>query len=314
VRAAALSDDVIALSRRLPRTLRLGASSWAFPGWAGTVYERAAAPGALAREGLRAYARHPALRAVGLDRTYYAPIDAAAFRALADATPADFRFLVKAHEACVSPRLRSSASHGAPAANPLFLDACYAAEQVVAPCVEGLGDKLACLLFQFPPLRLAALGGARRLLDRAQAFLRALPAGPTYAVELRNSELFQERQFAALRATGVRHCYNVHPQAPPLERQMELCPPGAGGLCLVRWMLRPTLDYESARERYEPFDALVDEDPPTRRAIARLCLSATDGGAETVVIANNKAEGCAPRTLLKLAEEIDALSGGAGGL
>jgi uncharacterized protein YecE (DUF72 family) len=30
----------------------------------------------LARTGLRAYAQHPLLRSVGIDRTYYAPIQA----------------------------------------------------------------------------------------------------------------------------------------------------------------------------------------------------------------------------------------------
>src|SRR3972149_8294991 len=62
------TGEIAALARALPESVRLGTSSWAFPGWAGIVYDRAASENVLAREGLGAYARHPCLRAVGVDR------------------------------------------------------------------------------------------------------------------------------------------------------------------------------------------------------------------------------------------------------
>src|SRR5262249_2228066 len=43
------------LGRRLPVEVRLGTSSWSFPGWTGLVYAREATPELLAREGLPAY-------------------------------------------------------------------------------------------------------------------------------------------------------------------------------------------------------------------------------------------------------------------
>ena len=43
---------------------------------------------ALGREGLRHYARHPLLRTVGIDRSYYAPIPLDDLRAYADQLPA----------------------------------------------------------------------------------------------------------------------------------------------------------------------------------------------------------------------------------
>src|SRR5512143_109764 len=75
---AAVSDAARTLAARLPADVRLGTSSWSFPGWRGIVWDRDASPALLAREGLAAYARHPLLRTVGLDRTYYAPMTAAA--------------------------------------------------------------------------------------------------------------------------------------------------------------------------------------------------------------------------------------------
>ena len=67
---AAVSPALIELGRSLPPALYLGTSSWSFPGWAGLVYDRSADPSRLSREGLVAYARHPVLRAVGIDRTF----------------------------------------------------------------------------------------------------------------------------------------------------------------------------------------------------------------------------------------------------
>ena len=70
----------VSVAERLPAGLRLGTSSWSFPGWEGIVYDRRASQASLAKHGLGAYAHHPLLRTVGLDRTYYRPISAGEFQ------------------------------------------------------------------------------------------------------------------------------------------------------------------------------------------------------------------------------------------
>src|SRR5690606_35890065 len=65
--------ELAALAERLPKNLHFGTSSWAYPGWSGLVYDRPYPQQRLSREGLSAYAQHPLLRAVGIDRSYYAP-------------------------------------------------------------------------------------------------------------------------------------------------------------------------------------------------------------------------------------------------
>ena len=70
---------------------------------------------ALGREGLRHYARHPLLRTVGIDRSYYAPIPLDDLRAYADQLPAGFRCCLKAPAAVTSrvePTFGSSARPG----------------------------------------------------------------------------------------------------------------------------------------------------------------------------------------------------------
>ena len=80
--------------------MRLGTSSWLFPGWTGLVFAprsgRPAPEQVLARHGLPAYAAHPLLRTVSLDRTFYAPLTPEEFAAYAAQVPATFRFVVKA--------------------------------------------------------------------------------------------------------------------------------------------------------------------------------------------------------------------------
>ena len=74
VGSAEPAADTAELGGKLPGQIRLGTSSWSFPGWAGLVYERTYPQATIAKEGLRAYAKHPLLGCVSLDRTFYNPI------------------------------------------------------------------------------------------------------------------------------------------------------------------------------------------------------------------------------------------------
>jgi uncharacterized protein YecE (DUF72 family) len=291
-----------AVAARLPRELRLGTSSWSFPGWRGLVYDGPASERALAGDGLAAYAAHPLLRAVGLDRSYYRPLTSDQLRAYASDVPDDFRFVVKADRLLTSPL--DPDVPGVRTRNGRFLDATYATEEVVRPLVEGLGAKAGVLLFQFSPMPASMVGGRPAFLERLRRFLEALPKGVTYAVELRTPSFLTEQYVALMEGVGAAHCYNVHPGMSPLSKQLDLVQPFYQPVLLIRWMLGAGLEYDAARRRYEPFDRLVDEDPATRDLIARTALDGLLGEREVVVIANNKAEGSAPLSVFRLAERI----------
>ena len=147
VEAAQPADDVNVVARRLPHGLYLGTSSWSFPGWEGIVYDRKVSKSALARHGLAAYAKHPLFKTVGIDRTYYGPISKVEFAHYADAVPEHFRFVIKAHEMLTRIRTKDDVA----SLNPAFLDVNYAMEEVIGPCLEGLGKRASVLLLQFPP-------------------------------------------------------------------------------------------------------------------------------------------------------------------
>lgn len=292
------------LAGRIHASVRLGTSSWSFPGWRGLVWEGEHSEQVLARRGLAAYARHPLFRTVAIDRTHYAPIDAAAFRAYAEVVPPGFRFLTKAHEVCTLAQFPTHARYGAQRGqmNPSFFDVAYARDAVVAPFVEGLGASAGPLLFQLAQQPLEVLGGSpRRFAEKLYRFLRDLPKGPLYAVEVRNAQLLTADYRAALQAAGAVHCISAIPQLPPPAEQ-----PVLPGPLVVRWLLARHHSYQTALEAYQPFDRLREPDPGTRRQVARLVHAAQQRGEPVWVIANNKAEGSAPLTLAELAAALVA--------
>jgi uncharacterized protein YecE (DUF72 family) len=285
-----------------PEGLWVGTSSWSFPGWSGSVYDRKYPESKLSQQGLRAYSRHPLLAAVGIDRTYYAPMTAEEHKRYADQVPDSFRFLVKAPERLTTARFARHSRNGALAGldNPDFLSPRLAVEEWIEPAMAGLSDKLGCLLLQFPPLSVTSVGGPAGFAVSLHRLLEQLPPGPRYAVEIRNKELFGAAYLQVLERLEVSHCLTVHPSMPSLELQAQALPPQP--LTVIRWMLGSTR-YDEAVARFEPFDRLVEEDRPTRSNIVSLWRRSLEQHTPVLTIVNNKAEGCSPRSIERLAEE-----------
>ena len=316
---AEVAPEVRDLGARLPPRVHLGTSSWSFPGWTGLVYApRDGKPESeqrLAREGLAAYARHPLLGSVSLDRTFYAPLRADEYARYAAAVPDSFRFVVKAPAAITDPFTRAGNSGLVSGDNPTFLDAATAAAVCVAPAVAGLGAKLGALVFQFPPLGRSLLADTPRLVARLVDFVAALPRprtdslphGPPIALEIRDPGLVCDALAAGLVNCGAIPCLAAHARMPPLEAQadgwrLERFP--LSSPIVVRWNLHAGRDYQGAKQDYFPFDRLVEEDPQTRLALARLAHRAARSGRTVLVTINNTAEGSAPWSVRRLAEAI----------
>jgi uncharacterized protein YecE (DUF72 family) len=286
IAAAEVPEAARALAARLPHGLRFGTMSWAYPGWVGRVYAGEATEKALTHGGLPAYAQHPLLRAVELDRSFYESLPAEVYAALGAQLPADFRFVAKAHRDC------TAVVQG----NGKLLDASFASDMVVAPFVEGLREKAGAVVFQFSPFQVRS---PQRFAAMLHEFLARLPRGPVYAVELRNEELLTPAYGEALAAAGAVHCFNVWGRMPPVLEQRERLPAAAWRVGVVRWLHRPGATWDTARERFSPFSELRDEDLERRGQIATLVR-----GAEGFVLVGNTAEGCAPESIVRLAEAI----------
>jgi uncharacterized protein YecE (DUF72 family) len=316
VRAAEPDAALAELAAALPPMLRMGSSSWTFPGWQGLVWADEVAESTLSRQGLPTYARHPLLRTVSLDRSFYRPLPQAEYARLAAQVPVDFRFVVKAASMVCDATVREAGSGRALQPNPLFLDPAAALEQVWRPAVEGLGDKLGVLVFQLSPLPRDWLAEPALFLARLDAMFEALwawrPAARAgdsglVAIELRDPGLLRPDLAALLARHGVRYCLGLHDRMPPLDEQLPMLRALWPGPLVVRWNLQRGYRYGAAKDAFAPFDKLVAPDPATRGALARLVTATVRAGQPAFVTVNNKAEGSAPLSVRALAQQIAGL-------
>lgn len=314
VGAAEPDESLIALARSLPAHLRLGTSSWAFPGWVGTVWDAEYPDAKLSKHGLSAYAKHPLFRTVSLDRGFYRPLTVAQFEAYAAQVPDDFRFIVKSPSLVTDAMLRDESGRGH-APNGAFLDPVTALRVFIEPALEGLGRKLGALVFQISPLPRPRLVDIAELIARLHALLRAIPdlrgTAPdgAIAVEVRDAAWLTPGFTQALGDTGSTYCMGLHAKMPRIADQLPILRALWPGPLVCRWNLNPlygAFGYEKAREEYAPFDRLVDPDVDIRTALAKVIAGTVGAGQNAFVALNNKAEGSAPLSVVALAQAIRA--------
>lgn len=300
-----------ALASQLPAGLHLGTSSWNFPGWKGLVWDGDHSESTLSRHGLAAYSGHPVLRTVSLDRAFYQPLSASQYAHYAAQVPEGFRFLVKAPSLVADALVRSDDGRGMQD-NTAFLDPELAVTQFVQPAIEGLGNKAGALVFQLSPLPGRLLARFGDVLERLARMLDAVAianaqAQSIIAVEVRNRDFLVPEFARVLKRTGAAYCVGLHAKMPPIEEQLPLLRALWPGPLVCRWNLHRkhgAYGYEDAMKAYDPFDKLVDPDPQTRDALARVIAGTTGAGYQAIVTINNKAEGSAPLSVLELARAV----------
>jgi uncharacterized protein YecE (DUF72 family) len=133
--------------------------------------------------------------------------------------PNAFRFLVKAPMSITGHYLRSVICEFSD--SPYFLDADYAINEFVAPCISGLGANCGPLVLQCPPWGCAIASNTDPIVKRFYRLLKALPQGVLYAVEIRDPELLAERFLTCLDTTGVRFRIARHARLPTPREQIE---------------------------------------------------------------------------------------------
>lgn len=245
--------------------LLVGTCGWSYPDWVGPFYPRGTQPS----EMLERYAR--VFDTVEVNSTFYAVPPRERVERWARATPAGFRFSVKAprdltHEA----RLRLD--EGGWTAVEAFNDA-----------MRPLGVKLDRVLVQLPPSLTARQG-----LPRVETLLEAEPFDVPVVFEARDASWDQDATYELLREHDVTWAWSVSDRWPsPAERTTS------------EVYLRLIGDRE-----LETFDEVQrDLDPTIQRWLQR--LDAADPDIDTArVYANNHFAGFGPGTvnaLLRLA-------------
>jgi uncharacterized protein YecE (DUF72 family) len=173
------------------RWLWAGASGYSYKEWKGPFYPADLADDAM----LTFYAQH--MPTVEINNTFYRNPKREVLTKWAEATPAAFRFAIKATRRITHDgRLKVDAGIAEP------LNYLYGS-------LDALGDKLGAVLFQLPP-------NLKKDVPRLQAFLALLPANHRAAFEFRNDTWFDDEVYAALKAFGASLCFSEREDnAPP---------------------------------------------------------------------------------------------------
>lgn len=316
VQAAPGQAEHVSLAAGLPLLVRLGTSSWSYPGWTGLVWAQDVGESLLSRHGLAAYSQHPLMRTVSVDRAFYRALSVSQYAAYAEQVPDDFRFIVKAPSSVCDALVRDDKGRGLQH-TPVFLDAGLAEQEFIRPALHGLRHKVGALVFQISPLPPEWLRQRGKLLSHLHALLRALPAlrpaapDAVIAVEFRDAAMVSPDIIpdlvAVLRDVGATYCLGLHARMPPIEAQLPILRGLWPGPLVCRWNLHRrhgAYGYEDARAMYAPFNHIQDADEETRQTLARVILGTTGAGLPAYVSISNKAEGCAPLSVVALAQAI----------
>ncbi|MGI5819918.1 MAG: DUF72 domain-containing protein [Armatimonadota bacterium] len=236
--------------------IRIGTSGYSYDDWVGPFYPE----GTDKREFLGFYARHFDCNEVNY--TYYRMPTAGTLCAMAEKTPPDFRFVIKAHGSMTHQR-----------------DADAAAFDEFISALEPLRQqgKLACVLAQFP--------GSFRLsqpnVDYLKRF-RQVMAGVPVVVEFRSDTWLRDEMFAFLREASFGFCCVDQP------RISGLLPPVAevtSSIAYLRFHGRNAAKWRQHDEAWERYNYLYsrEELEPWVPKVRSMAVEA----AETYVFFNN---------------------------
>jgi uncharacterized protein YecE (DUF72 family) len=289
----------------------IGASSWKYPGWLGTLYESARyewrgkfAGSRFRRNCLAEYAE--VFKTVCVDAAYYTFPTRQSLASLASQVPPDFRFGFKVTGEITIKTFPKLDRFGERAgkANEHYLSADRFASLFLEPC-EAIRTQVGVLLFEFARFQPSEYVHGRDFTADLDPFLEKLPNGWPYAVEIRNRHWLQPAYFECLARHGVAHVFNSWEAMPPVSDQMALAGSRTNpGLVAARFLLKPGRRYEEAVKVFEPYDQSREVNQEARKAGRSLILEGKKAGPDrkTFIYVNNRLEGNALETIAAMVE------------
>jgi uncharacterized protein YecE (DUF72 family) len=286
----------------------LGTSSWKYEGWIGQIYtrERYMTRGRFsekkfAAECLAEYAE--VFPAVGGDFSFYQFPSRDYWRRLFSLAPPHFLFGLKVPEEITVKEWPGHARYGGRAgqANEHFLDADLFQRAFLEP-LEPYAQQVGVLIFEFGTMGKRHYAGVAPFAADLRRFLRALPGGWRYSVEVRNKEYLDEPYFDALRECGAAHVFNAWTRMPPLEEQVRIEAAYTADFLVARALLRHGRTYEEAVAKFEPYDRVQEVNEGARSALRALIERARQRRQMAFLFVNNRLEGNAPSTIQAVVE------------
>src|SRR5229473_2422142 len=252
--------------------IRVGTSAFTAEGWVGSFYPEGTQP----RDFLSYYATK--FDTVELDNTFYRTPALATVQGWNAKTPPGFSFAAKVPQVI---------SH----------------EKVLVDCeddlnhflktMDALGDKLGPLLFQFGYFNKSKFKSQAEFLALLKPFLKKLPKGYQFAVEIRNKSWLDSRYADLLREHGVALALIDQSWVPrPWELKSELDLITAE-FTYVRWLG----DRKGIEEKTKTWDNTIVDREPEMEEWVRILRKASRRVGRAYVYANNHYAGYGPGTV-----------------
>jgi len=299
----ALTDRVASLATQ---GVYLGTSSWKYPGWLGSIYDRTRyeyrgkfAETRFKRDCLTEYAE--VFKTVCVDAAYYTFPSQQYLEGMVNQAPTDFLFGFKVTDSVTIKKFPNLDRFGplAGKVNENYLNADLFVKAFLKPC-ESVRHAVGLLMFEFSRFWTSDYAHGRDFIADLDKFLGQLPKGWPYGIEMRNRNWLQPEYFECLARHQITHVLNSWEAMPAVGEQMSL--PGSRtnpNLVAARFLLKPGRKYEQAVKAFEPYDRIQEENPQARSAGRDLIAEGKAAGpkSRTFIFVNNRLEGNAIGTI-----------------
>ena len=279
--------------------LRMGTCSWRYDSWQGLVYS--AAKGI---DYLKEYASQ--FNTVEIDRWFWSlfneenvvlpnPSDAQVYR---QSVPDDFRFTIKVPNSITLTHFYQKNKDEPLQPNPYFLS--VELFQRFLTTIAPLRDVLGPLMFQFEYLNLHKMESQARFHTLLGAFVKQLPTGYQYGLEVRNPPYLNRSLFEFLNGSGLVPVFLQGYYMPPVTEIFDRY----RSLVLKQKTVVIRLhgpDRQGMEERTgKRWDKVVEARDAELAGIAVMVRHLLSQGITVYVNTNNHYEGSAPLTIDRL--------------
>jgi uncharacterized protein YecE (DUF72 family) len=263
--------------------LHIGTSAFTAAGWAGSFYPAGMNP----TDYLAYYATR--FNSVEVDSTFYRTPSAATVSGWARKTPEGFLFSVKVPQEVTHEKM---------------LDGVDGEFKNFVETMELLGEKLGPMVLQFPYFNRAKFKSGGEFTKLLTAFMKKLPKGHKFAVEIRNKTWLDARFADALRTYNVALVLQDHDWMPRPTALLEKFDPITAGFTYIRWLG----DRKGIEERTKTWDTVIVDRTQELAEWVEIVRKVHKRRIQIFAYANNHYAGHAPKTVEQFQQMLGPLA------
>jgi uncharacterized protein YecE (DUF72 family) len=260
--------------------IHVGTSAFTAAGWVGSFYPE----GLKDADYLNYYARH--FKTVEVDSTYYRTPSPSTVKRWYGQTPKEFLFALK---------IVQTITH-----EKVLVDCDEEFREFMA-AADLLAEKLGPLLFQFPYFNAGAFPDRDSFLERLSSFVKKLPQGYRFAVELRNRHWLVPRLLDTLRERNVALALIDHPWMPRPREIFSEFDPITSNFTYIRLLG----DRKAIEEKTKSWDKTIENRQRELSEWVEIVRQIQARQIDIFAYANNHYAGHAPATVRQFLEILE---------